>query len=72
MSWFKRRNSKRTDKCNKRHDFHNKNKYWNTDKCENRRNGHCLGVGGRFIKVTQEEIEDQNAPKTTKEVESVS
>lgn len=49
-----------------------KNKYWDTDKCKNKRNGHCLGVGGRFIKVTQEEIEDQNALKTTKEVESVS
>lgn len=49
-----------------------RNKHWDTDKCENRRNGHCLGVGGKFIKVTQEEIEDQDALKTTKEVESVS
>lgn len=49
-----------------------RNKHWDTDKCKNRRNGHRLGVGGKFIKVTQEEIEDQNALKTTKEVESVS
>lgn len=63
-------NSKRTDKDNRRHDIHNKR--INTLTPINMKKKKWTFFGEKnFIKVTQKEIENQNAPQTAKEIDSV-